>query len=77
MGDVEVIHEGRGRALREKKGKPGSAGWLKRWGWHAQSNSCNPSKQAMQPTFLVLFHFPWKKAYMSIDANHVSNPKDR
>ena len=23
------------------------------------------------------FFFGWKKAYMSIDANHVSNPKDR
>ena len=27
--------------------------------------------------FLSFFFFWWKKAYMSIDANHVSNPKDR
>ena len=27
--------------------------------------------------FFFFFFFLWKKAYMSIDANHVSNPKDR
>ena len=26
---------------------------------------------------LFFFFCVWKKAYMSIDANHVSNPKDR
>ena len=25
----------------------------------------------------TLFYLGWKKAYMSIDANHISNPKDR
>ena len=27
--------------------------------------------------FFFFFFFWWKKAYMPIDANHISNPKDR
>ena len=29
------------------------------------------------PFFLFVYFFLWKKAYMPIDANHISNPKDR
>ena len=50
-GDVEGIHEG--RALRQRQGKPGSAGWLGPFsgvGTHKATQAIHPSKQSSPPS---------------------------
>ena len=38
---------------------------------------CSLPGDMQEPPIFFSFFFWWKKAYMSIDANLISNPKDR
>ena len=39
--------------------------------------ACSSKPGGTAGLFFFFFFFLWKKAYMPIDANHTSNPKDR